>query len=196
MEQTGEKGIVNGRDEKPSFDSLKTQYDKLSEDWRQFNNILWGIPSVAVSIMAGIIVVAYQPQLEGWPRFITLSIGSLFLFALTLEVSKKRLHMNIVEVKLKNLQESALKISEQYELSWFDAYRKYWKNGKHIEPYKGLFENEGHLFHFIMNRELHAPKFLLSTIFSAAIGVGILAVLHLTKIIVLYYHYNISFVLP
>lgn len=62
MQQRSEKGIGNCSNEKPSFDSLKTQYDKLSEDWRQSNNILWGIPSVAVSIMVGIIVVAYQPQ--------------------------------------------------------------------------------------------------------------------------------------
>jgi hypothetical protein len=39
--------------------------------------------------MAGIIVVAYRPELAGWPRFVSLAIGSLFLFGLTIEVIKK-----------------------------------------------------------------------------------------------------------
>jgi hypothetical protein len=104
--------------------------------------------------------------------------------------------MNIVEIKLKNLQESALRLSEDYELSWFDVYKKYWKNGKHTEPYKGLYKNEGRLFGFTMNRELHAPKFLLSTIFPAAIAVGILAGLALTGIIVHCYNYPLPCELP
>jgi hypothetical protein len=86
------------------IDLMKIQYAKLAEDWRQFNTILWGIPAIAVSIMAGIIVVAYQPGLAGWPRFVSLAIGSLFLFALTIEVIKKRVHMNAISDILKELQ--------------------------------------------------------------------------------------------
>jgi hypothetical protein len=88
-----------GRDE-----TLKTQYDRLSEDWRHFNNLLWGIPSVAVSILAGIIVAAYQPSLAGWPRIALLVAGCLFLFAITYEVVKKRLLMNVVSNRLARLQ--------------------------------------------------------------------------------------------
>jgi hypothetical protein len=54
--------------------------------------------------MTGIIVVAYQPGLEGWPRFVSLAVGSIFLFALTLEAVKKRLLMDIISDRLKKLQ--------------------------------------------------------------------------------------------
>jgi hypothetical protein len=73
---------------KPSNETIKTQYEKLAEDWRRFNSIIWGIPSVAVAIMTGIIVTAYQSELEGWPRFTSLAVGALFLFALAVELSK------------------------------------------------------------------------------------------------------------
>ena len=39
-------------------DVLKIQYNKLAEDWRYFNTLLWGIPSVAIAIMAGIIIAS------------------------------------------------------------------------------------------------------------------------------------------
>jgi hypothetical protein len=91
---------------KPLDDAIKTQYEKLSEDWRQYNNVLWGIPAIAVSIMAGVVVAAYQTELAGWPRFIVLAVGSFFLFVLTLEVIKKRLHMNVVSHILRRFQGS------------------------------------------------------------------------------------------
>jgi hypothetical protein len=85
-------------------DLMKTQYGKLSDDWRHFNTIIWGVPSVAIAIMTGVILVAYNPDLEGWPRIMTLSVGSLFLFALTIELVKKRLHMNAISNLLMDLQ--------------------------------------------------------------------------------------------
>jgi hypothetical protein len=39
--------------------------------------------------MTGVIVATYSPYLEGWPRIAALGVGSLFLFALTIEIIKK-----------------------------------------------------------------------------------------------------------
>jgi hypothetical protein len=72
-------------------------YNRLVQDWREFNDLLWKIPSVAVSIMAGIVVAAYQPYLTGSPRIISLAIGSLFLLALSLEV------INLIKIVLQGL---------------------------------------------------------------------------------------------
>ncbi len=72
--------------------TIKTQYDKLAEDWRHINTMIWGVPAVAISIMTGLIFAAYQPQLEGWPRIMSLGVGALLLFALTVEVIKKVTH--------------------------------------------------------------------------------------------------------
>jgi hypothetical protein len=83
---------------------MKAQYSKLSDDWRHFNTIIWGVPSVAIAIMTGVILVAYNPDLEGWPRITTLSVGSLFLLALTIELVKKRLHMNAISYLSRELQ--------------------------------------------------------------------------------------------
>jgi hypothetical protein len=71
-------------------DAIKTQYDKLTEDWRYFNNLIWGVPSVAIAIMTGILIGAYSLSGGSWERIASLGIGSLFLFALTIEVIKKR----------------------------------------------------------------------------------------------------------
>ena len=54
--------------------------------------------------MTGIIVASYQHQLVGWPRIILLGIGSILLFALSLEVVKKRLLMNAISKRLYELE--------------------------------------------------------------------------------------------
>jgi hypothetical protein len=51
--------------------SDKEQYERLGQDWRQVHNIIWGIPSAAISIITGMIVAAYQPYMEVWPRIST-----------------------------------------------------------------------------------------------------------------------------
>jgi hypothetical protein len=70
---------------------IKIQYNKLSNDWTSFNGLIWAVPAVAVAIMSGMLVVAYHPELDRLPqvRIVILSLGSLFLFALTVEVVKK-----------------------------------------------------------------------------------------------------------
>jgi hypothetical protein len=84
---------------------MKIQYDKLTNDWNSFNNLIWGVPTVAIAIMTGILIGAYSSLHEcSWERIASLSVGSLFLFALTIEVVKKRSHMNVISLLLKDLQ--------------------------------------------------------------------------------------------
>jgi hypothetical protein len=78
------------------FDRLRTQYDILANHWRHFNTIIWGVPTIAITIMSGILIGAYSSHLNGWPLVITLGIGSLMLFSLTIELVKKRYHMNVI----------------------------------------------------------------------------------------------------
>ena len=56
---------------------IPAQYYRLSQDWRQVHNIIWGIPSIAISIITGVVVAAYTLP-EGWPRIGVLGIGSIF----------------------------------------------------------------------------------------------------------------------
>jgi hypothetical protein len=44
---------------------------------------------VAIAIMTGVILAACQSQPEGPPRIVALSLSSLLLFALTVELVKK-----------------------------------------------------------------------------------------------------------
>jgi len=91
------------------------QYMKLAEDWRYFNTLLWGIPSVAIAIMAGIIVAAYQKDVTGWARIAALGLGSFLLFALMIESIKKRQHMDAISCLLKDLQgETGLKLDPAF----------------------------------------------------------------------------------
>lgn len=78
------------------------QYNRLTEDWRQIHNVIWGIPSIAVSIIAGVIIVAYN--LEGWPRVVVLGLGSIFLFSMTVEIVKKRLTMDAISARMQRIE--------------------------------------------------------------------------------------------
>ena len=167
---------------------MKTQYVKLSEDWRQFNTILWGIPAIAVSIMAGIILVAYQPGLAGWPRFVSLAIGSLFLFALTIEVIKKRVHMNAISDILKELQgPNGLNLERDFifPVGISDDVEDYWddKRERHeIELKEDVNEPTTDWLFRRLRRKL-ARRYLAFVIFFATVAVAILAVIELGKMI-------------
>jgi hypothetical protein len=68
--------------------NVDTQYNRFAEDWRHVNTIIWQLPSIAISIMGGIVAVAYN-FLEDWPRIMLLSTGSLFMFVLTIVVARQ-----------------------------------------------------------------------------------------------------------
>ena len=104
---------------------MKIQYSKLSDDWRHFNNIIWGVPSVAVAIMTGVILAPYNPDLQGWPRITYLGVGSLFLFALTIELVKKRLHMNAISFLLISWKHKSLDSYAGKETRFKQNPRKY-----------------------------------------------------------------------
>jgi hypothetical protein len=79
------------------------QYNKLAEDWRHINTMIWAVPAIAVSIMTGILIGTYD-HLNGLPRVVSLSLGSLLLFALTVELVKKRILMNAISASLHELE--------------------------------------------------------------------------------------------
>jgi hypothetical protein len=82
----------------------QTQYDRLCQDWRQVHNIMWAIPTLAVTIITGIIFAAYQ--LEDIPRITALGLGSILLFALTVEIIKKRLLMNAISARIYQMEKN------------------------------------------------------------------------------------------
>jgi len=85
--------------------SIQDQYERFAQDWRQIHTVVWGIPNVAVAILTGVIVAAYQDPLNGWPRIIVLSVGSILLFALTVELVEKRIFMNAITARMITLEE-------------------------------------------------------------------------------------------
>lgn len=94
----------------------RTQYERLSQDWRQIHNVIWGIPSVAISVISAVIIVAYQ--LEGWSRILTLGIGSIFLFSMTVEIVKKRLTMDAISARMQSIE---LKIGQNLTFGPFPS---------------------------------------------------------------------------
>jgi hypothetical protein len=89
--------------------ATQAQYDKLAQDWRHINTMIWAVPTVAISIMTGILIGTYG-HLNGLPRVLSLGLGSLLLFALTIELVKKRLLMNAISASLHDL-EAKLKLT-------------------------------------------------------------------------------------
>lgn len=155
-------------------EAMRIQYTKLSSDWTHFNTIIWGVPTVAIAIMIGILIGAYQ-NLGNWPlpRIISLSIGSLFLFALTIEVVKKRFHMNVISLLIKDLQVK-LGLSEElrFPLGISNDINKYLET--RLKNEKGqLADYNDPLFKFF--ERSYARQYLTYVIFSAAIILAILA---------------------
>ena len=71
------KLIQHSSDDRTSI--LKTQYDKLTDDWRSFNNLIWGVPTVAIAIMTGILIGAYHSLAPGtWERIASLGMVLYF----------------------------------------------------------------------------------------------------------------------
>jgi hypothetical protein len=160
-------------------DEIKTQYDKLANDWRHFNTIIWGIPSVAVAIMATIIIAAYQKELEGWPRIASLSLGSLLLFALTIETVKKRHHMNAMSLLLKRLQEEGLKLEYRFPVGISDDIDTYISSWEEDHPKDLQLDSGDRLFNFF--KHTYARKYLTWVVFIAAIVVALLAEFEFVK---------------
>jgi hypothetical protein len=82
-----------GEDNENRNINVEIQYNRFAEDWRHVNTIIWQLPSIAISIMGGIVAVAYN-FLEGWPRVMLLSTGSLFMFVLTIVVARQIVFAN------------------------------------------------------------------------------------------------------
>jgi hypothetical protein len=166
-------------DERRSPDNaIEIQYNKLSEDWRQLNSMLWGIPSVAISIMAGIVVVSYQLEL-GWPRFVTLVVGSIFLFALTLEVLKKALFMTVIIDRLNNLQRYGLKLKGMEE----GLGKESTAFSPHPENVVKVLDDKNRVLKRIHILTKYGREVLAWVIFLSAIGVLSLAFLTLYAIV-------------
>ncbi|HEY7079671.1 MAG TPA: hypothetical protein VH500_08220 [Nitrososphaeraceae archaeon] len=161
-----------------SKDDAKTsQYNKLSEDWRQFNSILWGIPTIAVAIMGGVVVAAFQPGLLGWPRFVLLVVGSFFLFALTIETIKKRVHMDTISDVLNELQgKNGFQLEDDFmfPVGLHKDVETYWD--KKCKRHPGV---ERPPEDWLLRRLKHrgARRWLAYVTFSASIAVAILAVI-------------------
>jgi hypothetical protein len=152
----------------------KIQYNKLSNDWTSFNNLIWAVPSVAVAIMSGMLVAAYHPEFDDWPqvRIVILTLGSLFLFASTIEVVKKRFHMNAISLLLMDLQvKLGLKEQFRFPLGISGDVNKYLK--KRLVDKKELADNKDPVFKFF--EIAYARQYLMYVILTAAISMALLA---------------------
>ena len=67
------------------------QYNQCSEDWRHYDNAIWQMPTVAITIASAILAVAYQYVQELLPRTVILFFGGLILLSITVELIKHRL---------------------------------------------------------------------------------------------------------
>jgi len=102
-----EKGSI---DISESKDFINTQYNRLSEDWRHFSNLIWQLPTVAITICSAIVGVVYSVLKDSpWYSKVALLIfGIVFLSMILIELLKLRLFQNMrtehllyIEMKMK-----------------------------------------------------------------------------------------------
>jgi len=103
-----EKGYIPA--EKRNNDFINAQYNRLAEDWRHFNNLIWQLPTVAITICSAIIGVVYSvlKDSEWYSKVALLMIGVVFLSMILIELLKLRLfhnmrtgHLLYIEKKMK-----------------------------------------------------------------------------------------------
>jgi len=150
----------------------QTQYDRLSEDWRHVNNIMWGIPSIAVSIFTGIIVAAYQPDLAGWPRITALGVGSIFLFSITVEIIKKRLLMSAISARLYKLEKNSSEAFPSDTIGLRKEVDNHIKEIKIKNPKATNPDDKDPIY--LLFRPSYARQYLGHVVFAAAIVTSIL----------------------
>jgi hypothetical protein len=76
---------------------LKIQYGNYCEDWRHYDNHVWQIPSLAVTVNAFLVGQAFNPIGSGKApvdvvRILLLLAAGLFTFVLLIALVKHRLH--------------------------------------------------------------------------------------------------------
>lgn len=135
-----------------------------------FNTIIWAVPTIGISIMTGILIGSYS-QIDGLPRIVSLGLGSLFLFALTIEVVKKRLHMNAISYLLKDLQVELGLENSQFPLGVADDIGVFLKSK--LEYEKESPDHKDPVFEFF--RRSYGRQFLTWVLVCAAISLAILA---------------------
>lgn len=161
----------NTSDSSHTQDWLRFQYEKLGNDWRAINQIIWQIPTAAIAITTGIIIAAYQQYLVGLPRIFILIIGSLLLFSLAVESVKKRLHMDAIGVTIDKIEKETKEPSIVKTHFSDDVYNEI----KKIKPdYSGNKD-----FVLYLYKKSHARQALTHVIFYAGIAVSALAILEI-----------------
>jgi hypothetical protein len=155
---------------------MKIQYEKLSNDWRSFNNLIWAVPTVAVAIMSGMLIAAYREEFNVIPqvRIAILGLGSLFLFALTIEVIKKRFHMNVITYLLQDIEAEGFALEKKFRFplgtKGIDEYIEGKSKG---DPKKKPDDYSDPVFKFF--KMSYARKYLTYVILIAAISLALLA---------------------
>jgi len=139
--------------------------------------MMWGIPSAAIAIITGIIVAAYQPELKGIPQIATLGLGSIFLFALTVEIIKKRLLMNAISGRLYLMERDGFPFDTPGLKGEFKKYldkrnsEQDVKNPENKDPVKNPDKNDPV---YCLFKESYARQYLGHVVFAAAILTSIL----------------------
>jgi len=162
-------------EENPSL-SIQTEYDRIAQDWRQIHTVVWGIPNVAVAILTGIVIAAYQSELDGWPRIAVLGAGSVLLFALTVEIVEKRVFMNAISARLYFMEKH--NHLEPFNIRKLDVTRELNKYNKAMDRPKSDTDLPYRLFRFS-----HAREGLTYVVFVSAIILAVLTYWEFIKFI-------------
>jgi uncharacterized membrane protein len=147
------------------------QFERLTEDWRLQHRLIWEIPTVGITIMAGILVVSYA-QLQTWPRFILLSLGALLLFGLAIAVVKHRFGADYRSQYIQEI-ESELGIPV-FPLPTKDAIEKMEKDNKQL--------TDSRILRFVVKHNWSAELFLMRLTFFSSFLLIFLAIWELLVI--------------
>lgn len=95
-------------------DFMNAQYNRLAEDWRHFNNLIWQLPTIAITICSAIIGVSYSILKDSpwYSKVALLIIGVVLLSMILVELIKLRLFHNMRTAHLLYMD---MKMKEKYD---------------------------------------------------------------------------------
>ena len=79
------------------------QYDRFAADLRFQHTLIWQIPSAALIVITGIVILSFS-QLHEWARVTSLASGALLQFGLMIAVAKHRFTADAKSQFLKDLE--------------------------------------------------------------------------------------------
>jgi hypothetical protein len=93
-------------EDKPSEALVIAQLTRVAEDYRQLDQLIWQIPTVAITVGSGVVAASHYVN-DPYVSAAALFIGGVFEVTLAIALAKDRLQQDVTAVYLERLEKES-----------------------------------------------------------------------------------------